>query len=73
MKIEVKQDKNAVTFGSIEAGVVFKYGDYYYIKTNATFRFEGANYNAIDLDDGDFSIFNDNEVIYVPSAKLVIE
>lgn len=73
MKIEVKQNKNGVSFKDIFAGVVFEYDDYYYIKVNDTFRCEGAEYNAIALDDGDFALFDDNDEVFVPSAKLVIE
>ena len=73
MKIEVKQEKNGVLFKDVYPGVVFKYDDYYYIKVSATFRIEGANYSAISLDDGEPVLFNDNEEVFVPSAKLVIE
>ena len=73
MKIEVKQKKNGVLFGDIEAGVVFQYNDYYYIKVSSAFRIEGANYSAISLDDGEPIFFNNDEEVFVPSARLVIE
>jgi len=73
MKIEVKQNRNGVLFKDVYAGVVFKYDDYYYIKASNTFRCEGANYNAVALDDGDLASFEDNDEVFIPSAKLVIE
>lgn len=73
MKIEVKQEKNGVLFKDVYPGVVFKYSDFYSIKVSATFTCEGANYNAISLDDGEPIFFNDDEEVFVPSAKLVIE
>ena len=73
MKIEVKQNKNAVLFGDIYPGVVFQCNDYYYIKVSSPFRIEGANYSAISLDDGEPILFHNDEKVFVPSAKLVIE
>lgn len=72
MKIEVK-DKNDVLFKDIEAGDVFQHGDYYYLKVSATFRIKGADFNAIDLEDGDPILFDDKDEVFVPSAKLIIE
>ncbi len=73
MKIEVKQDRNGVSFEDIFAGVVFRDDETYYIKTIGTFRHEGIEYNAISLDDGAFAFFVSNDEVFVPSAKLVIE
>lgn len=73
MKIEVKQNKNNILFEDVYAGVVFKFGDCYYIKVSSLFRIEDAKYNAISLDDGEPVLFNNNEKVFIPSAKLVIE
>lgn len=73
MKIEVKQNKNGVWFKDVYAGVVFKYDDFYCIKVSATFRIDGANYNAISLDNGEPVLFDDDDEVFIPSAKLVIE
>lgn len=73
MKIEVKHDKNVALFGDIDAGDVFRYNGYYYIKVSSAFRIEGANYSAISLDDGEPILFHNDEKVFVPSAKLVIE
>ena len=73
MKIEVRKKTNGVLFKDIYPGCVFEYDDFYYIKVNDTFRCEDAEYNAIALDDGDFALFEDNDEVFVPSAKLVIE
>ena len=73
MRIEVKQIKHGVYFKDVYPGVVFEYDSNYYIKVSVIFRFEGANYNAIDLDDGEPILFDDNDEVFIPSAKLVIE
>lgn len=73
MRIEVKQDKNGVLFKDVYPGVVFKYDESYYMKVINTFRREGAEYNAVALDDSDLALFDDNDEVFIPSAKLVIE
>jgi hypothetical protein len=73
MQIEVKQNKDSVLFKDVYAGVVFQYDDFYYIKVSETFKIEFTSYNAISLDDGDPVFFNNNDEVFVPSAKLVIE
>ena len=73
MKIEVRQNKNRAFFGDIYEGVVFQHNGYYYIKVSATFRIEGADYNAINLDDGEPILFDNDDEVLVPSAKLIIE
>ena len=73
MKIEVKQDKNVVLFKDVEAGEVFEYNSYYHIKVSVTFKSEGVTYNAIDLDEGGPMCFDDDDEVFIPSAKLIIE
>ena len=73
MKIEVKQNKHGVKFGDIFPGVVFQYSDSYYIKMSVTVRFEGADYNAIDLDEGEPFLLDNEDEVFIPFAKLVIE
>ena len=73
MEIEIKQNKNCVLFENVEAGDVFEYNNYYYIKMDKTLRFEGADYNVVDLNDGEPRLFLNKTVVFVPSAKLIIE
>lgn len=72
MEIEIKQ-KNCVLFENVEAGDVFECSNYYYIKMDRTLRHEGTDYNVVALNDGEPRLFLNKTVVFVPSAKLIIE
>ena len=72
MEIEIKQ-KNCVLFENLEAGDVFENSNFYYIKLDRTLKGDCADYNAVELSDGEPALFLNKSVVFIQSAKLVIE
>lgn len=72
MEIEIKQ-KNCVLFESLEAGDVFENSNFYYIKLDRTLKGDCADYNAVELGDGEPALFLNKSPVFIQSAKLIIE
>ena len=74
MIIEFKQVTDNKDFGKLENGAVFGYEGDYYIKMAYDIYTEKETFNAINLEDGYPTFFDDiDEVTVYPKAKTVIE
>lgn len=76
MKIEIVNDRNAITFGSLPYGTVVSCedGSGVYMSIPPCIEDEGGDLmNAVDLEDGSLTMFMSNEQVIPLPAHLVID
>lgn len=75
MKIVDETPELGITFGQLVAGQCFKvpHGTYYYLKMSAICNDEEeVTYNAVFLEDGEPTYFDDDQEVAPLDAKVVI-
>lgn len=76
MIIEYKKHKIYVCFKDLKAGDIFSHEgfgkNYIYMKME-NLSTDNYEYNTVDLEDGNWVAFNDDEPVIKVNAKLVIE
>ena len=73
MKITDKFKPKETEYGSINTGIVFKYGDQYYMTTNDIENKYGEFFTCVNLRNGEFCHFDDDTMVEVLDAELIIK
>lgn len=74
MKIDDNRVHNYLLFEDLEPGEIFTSSGYYYMKTrDITDQNTGVLFNAVELLDGVFAQFADEEEVEEVKGKLVLE
>lgn len=68
----IRNDKNHFDFGNLEKGDVFRYQDNVFMVIKKIESKNGSVYNAIDLEDGELTLFYDDEEVIPLKAELVV-
>lgn len=69
MKITDKFKRKETEYREVEAGIVFKWKNEYYMATEEIFD----TYNSINLDSGEYRYFDDDTMVEVLEAELIVK
>ena len=72
MKIEDMKNLEATKFVDIDDGEAFTDAFHHFLKINQE-MWDGEEFNAVRLDNGDLNHFYDSETVLKVNAKVVIE
>ena len=74
MKIEFEKQRQAINFGTLDVGTVFKRPSYdtIYMKTECVGN-DGYEINSIDLATGEVDYFNNDTKVYAVDATLYVK
>ena len=70
----IDKRKKSVKFETVKHGEIFEYDGYFFMRTCSSYCDENGDYdNAVNLENGDLTYFEDNHIIMPVNCKLVLE
>ena len=73
MKITDRFKRKETAFRYIEAGTVFKYIDEYFLATVEIVEDQEAFYNCVNLDSGEHCYFEEDNMVEVLEAEMIVK
>lgn len=73
MKITDRLKRKETAFRYVEAGTVFKYMDVYFLATVEVVEDKEAFYNCVQLDSGEHNYFEEDNMVEVLEAELIVK
>ena len=74
MKVTKKHNNNLTNFSILKTGDVFLYcNNHWYIKTECHILKSGSRINAVDIENGVFSLFSGEAEVKKVEAEMIVE
>lgn len=72
--MEIRDNRNikTVEFKNIKEGDIFGYDNIIFLKTSSTYSYDEDLLNCYNLQDNEFSYFNDDECVIMLKGELII-
>lgn len=72
MKITDNRNVKTIEFKDVKEGDIFEYDNIIFLKTSFTYAYDEDLLNCYNLQDNEFSYFNDDERVIMLKGELII-